>query len=353
MKKPMGDIKTYCIECDCDVTARIERRRETLKVRGELVEYDGRVAACPLCGAVIADSRVEEDNLERAYEAYRTRHGIMSPQEIRRLRERYGLSLREFSRFLGFGEQTVARYEYGALPDELHAAALRRALTAEGAASILAERAESLSEKTVNAVRRFVASGGEYDGPFVGIAVRERWPRAEDLRPSSANGYRGIDLGRMGALISALAARCHDLYWTKLQKAMFFADFLAYDGTSRSLTGLSYAHGTYGPIMNGMGEIKRMLDEGIDGASLEPRGWGEVVVARPGRSLERDEPVFSPEEEKVIDVVAKFVDGFDGARELSDYSHGLRAWSETGGGQIIDYVENAPEVAAAVLKRVG
>lgn len=353
MTRAMDKIDTYCVECDRDVTAAIVRRPETLKVRGELVEYDGRVAVCPLCGAVIADSRVEEGNLERAYDAYRQRHAIMSPREIRRLRERYGLSLREFSRFLGFGEQTVARYEYGALPDELHAGTLRRAITAEGAASLLAERGCALSAKTVEAVRRFITANGPRGGAPAGPANRGGWPRPEDLRPSSANGYRGIDLRRTGALIAALASRCHDLYWTKLQKAMFFADFLAYDGTTKSLTGLSYAHGTYGPVMNGMSEIKGMLDEGIDGVALEPRGWGEVVVARPDGGQGCDEHVFSPEEERVIDVAARFVDGFGGARELSEYSHGLRAWSQTDDGQIIDYAENAREVAAAVLGRVG
>ena len=74
------------------------------------------VAVCPYCGSVIDDSRLEEGNLDLAYELYRASHDLVSAKEISALREDMGLSLREFSRFLGFGEQTAVRYEKGALP---------------------------------------------------------------------------------------------------------------------------------------------------------------------------------------------------------------------------------------------
>ena len=44
-----------------------------------------------------------------------------------------GSSSAEFSLFLGFGEQTVAKYEAGTLPDELHSNTMRMASTKEGA----------------------------------------------------------------------------------------------------------------------------------------------------------------------------------------------------------------------------
>jgi len=47
-----------------------------------------------------------------------------------------GSSSAEFSLFLGFGEQTVAKYEAGTLPDELHSNTMRMASTKEGAAGL-------------------------------------------------------------------------------------------------------------------------------------------------------------------------------------------------------------------------
>ena len=116
-------LSTYCPECDCEVDARLEHRIETLPVKGEQT-------SC--CGEVIGDSRIEEGNLRRSYSAYCAAHGLMAPDEVKELRNSYGLSLREFSKFLGFGEQTIARYEAGAIPDDSHNTMLKLAFSAVG-----------------------------------------------------------------------------------------------------------------------------------------------------------------------------------------------------------------------------
>ena len=66
--------------------------------------------------------------------------------------------------------------------------------------------------------------------------------------PSATNGYRRLSLERVAALVHELATTCRELYWTKLQKAMFFADMLSYERFSCSLTGLSYAHAPMAPL---------------------------------------------------------------------------------------------------------
>ena len=88
-------------------------------VRGEAIVIDATVAVCPHCGEDIGDTRVDGVTLDRVYDIYRARHNMLSTQQIKDVRTRYGMSLREFSRFLGFGEQTYASYENGSLPDEL------------------------------------------------------------------------------------------------------------------------------------------------------------------------------------------------------------------------------------------
>lgn len=62
-----------------------------------------------ICGPTGDETCIEEGNLRRAYSAYCVTHGLMAPDEVMELRNSYGLSLREFSKFLGFGEQTIAR----------------------------------------------------------------------------------------------------------------------------------------------------------------------------------------------------------------------------------------------------
>lgn len=154
-----GKYETYCVSCDKDIAANVSHDGETLNVRGEQIQYEALALHCPECGSRISDSRIEEQNLKAVYAEYGRRHQIPLPNEIAMLRKRYGLSLREFSKFLGFGEQTVARYERGALPDESHAYALRQAQTPQGAASLLEAHGAKLTESSIRKVREFIQGG--------------------------------------------------------------------------------------------------------------------------------------------------------------------------------------------------
>jgi putative zinc finger/helix-turn-helix YgiT family protein len=84
---------------------------------GEPVEYQARVRRCSVCKGEYAPTALEEENFRSAYDIYRRRHNLLFPEQIRATREKYGLSQRNFSRFLGWGDITVHRYEAGALPD--------------------------------------------------------------------------------------------------------------------------------------------------------------------------------------------------------------------------------------------
>lgn len=54
-------------------------------------------------------------NLRRDYDAYRARHQLLAPEEVKNIREKYGLGLRDFSRLLGVGFSKLAEVERGAL----------------------------------------------------------------------------------------------------------------------------------------------------------------------------------------------------------------------------------------------
>lgn len=157
----MNCIDTFCPTCDEPVRAQIVARRETLPVRGVPTAFDAQVAVCPLCGEDIGDSRVEKGNLEAAFAAYRAQQGIITSEEIRAIRKTLGLSLREFSLFLGFGEQTVAKYETGTLPDELHSNTMRMASTKEGAEMLLSLNGDRISKASRAKVRKCLGLGDD------------------------------------------------------------------------------------------------------------------------------------------------------------------------------------------------
>src|SRR5450759_4304477 len=117
--------KLECLECGKLVTPKIVERTETLPVRGEPTEVLARVAVCTECNADMSVEELDDATLVAAFNLYRQKHGLMTPEEMRRLRGRYGLGVRPFSLLLGWGEITLHRYESGSLQDAAHEATLR------------------------------------------------------------------------------------------------------------------------------------------------------------------------------------------------------------------------------------
>ena len=68
-----------------------------------------RVHTCSACGDSYTD-----DEADIAYDEAVCRHlGILTPAEIRAMRERYGLTRAEFAHLTGFGKATLGRWERG------------------------------------------------------------------------------------------------------------------------------------------------------------------------------------------------------------------------------------------------
>jgi putative zinc finger/helix-turn-helix YgiT family protein len=69
--------------------------------------------ACPKCREVVL--RFDEARIlrERAIEAYRTKYGLLSSNEIRSLRERLRLTQEALAGLLHLGNNTISRWESG------------------------------------------------------------------------------------------------------------------------------------------------------------------------------------------------------------------------------------------------
>jgi DNA-binding transcriptional regulator YiaG len=66
-------------------------------------------------GVDIFHLNIEQENQNTAFAAYRAKYGLLKPNEIKAIRNKYQLSEHDFSLFLGFGPKTIARFERGSL----------------------------------------------------------------------------------------------------------------------------------------------------------------------------------------------------------------------------------------------
>jgi putative zinc finger/helix-turn-helix YgiT family protein len=101
-----------CLRCGTMMTER--RSALKLPVNGEDVSVPSALhLRCPKCDEVVlrfSDSRrLRED----AISVYRRKHGLLSADEIRALRERFGLTQSELAHLLHLGANTISRWESG------------------------------------------------------------------------------------------------------------------------------------------------------------------------------------------------------------------------------------------------
>lgn len=116
----------YCPKCNRERELNQVQRPETYPVKGEPITVSANVMVCPVCGTDVFDEDLDSQNLAAAYSQYRQQNGLLEPQEIKEIRESYGLSQKGLAALLGWSKATVVRYEAGAIPSVAHSEQLRR-----------------------------------------------------------------------------------------------------------------------------------------------------------------------------------------------------------------------------------
>lgn len=80
--KIWGTFRLTNTYCDTERNTKVIKCKETYSVRGEGILVDARIALCTFCGEEILDEGLDSLNLQDAYDVYRTKHDILSPEDI-------------------------------------------------------------------------------------------------------------------------------------------------------------------------------------------------------------------------------------------------------------------------------
>src|SRR5580700_3881978 len=101
--------------CPICGTSMVEKRSTLrLRVNGEEISVpSARHLACPKCGEVLLRYQDAKRLHEDAIAIYRKKHGLLSAEQIRALRERFNLTQSDLAHLLRLGANTVSRWESG------------------------------------------------------------------------------------------------------------------------------------------------------------------------------------------------------------------------------------------------
>lgn len=103
-----------CVECGHDMAVAMDPVEETFK--GVSLVVDGlEYWRCNNCGEIIFDAENTKKYERAMVNAYASKMGLMSPDDIVKTRRKYGLKQKELEKALGVSTPSVSRWETGAV----------------------------------------------------------------------------------------------------------------------------------------------------------------------------------------------------------------------------------------------
>ena len=202
-------------------------------------------------GEMWTTTEMDEANIFQVYNQYRLKHGIPFPDEISAIREHYGLSAAKMAQILGFGINQYRMYEDGEVPSVSNARTIIAAREKDVFMSFVEASKSEMSEQEYLRIKKKVEA-----------AIRDYKPI---VQPSEYTGFRSLSTDKVANVVRLLISTIGSTFVTKMNKLLFYADFIHYKNHGYGITGIAYKALPFGPV---------------------PEYWGILYSSLPGIEME-------------------------------------------------------------------
>ena len=292
---------------------------DTIKYRGE--DYDCMYISFRDDELDEAYTTTESDGVwwNQVTNQYREKHGIPYQDEIIALRERYGVSAAKMALILGFGTNQYRLYEDGEVPSESNGKMIRSAMNPKVFLDLVHSSRHQLTE------REFAKITAQVEAV---IARAEDWHDEAFERGrlflsgrGLANGFAPLSVGRLRNLLLYVLGQMGETFQTKMNKVLFYIDFLSYRERGMAISGLAYQAIEFGPVPQRWDRVYSAFDDVQEQLRLV-QGQECMSLKADG---EADMSGFTEAEMGVIDEVCGKLKGLT-SRAISKLSHEEAAW---------------------------
>jgi putative zinc finger/helix-turn-helix YgiT family protein len=324
-------MKSFCPHCEKETSATSVLAKLEYTIKGVDLSIEAPLIKCDVCENEFESPEMGHDVADLALRAYRKEVGLLSPEEIKTFRKSLGLTQHELSELLGWGGATLSRYENGALQDEAHDRAMRMIMEPDALLGILENNPGLLTQEKRDHLVKKLMTRENAESAFRSFSKRF----LTDYKADIDSGYRRFDAKKFLAMVSHF---CRDsgIPKTKLNKLLWYSDFLCFKHNTVSISGARYAHLPFGPCPDNYEFFIAFLTDIEKSLTIEEEFHGtyswEVLVS----SRTPDYSIFTNTEMHILSSVAKCFESKTSS-EISEISHKERGFQETRDGEIISY----------------
>lgn len=305
---------------------KLTKERRSMDFRKEIFEIVFHYYKCEDSEEQFTTTALDEVNINQVYNQYRDRFNIPFPDEINRIREKYGLSAAKMSEILGFGINSYRQYEAGEMPSIANAKLIQM-VNGPNFFIDMVELCASIEEKTKT---KYIQKAQ--------LLIEERKRNIFNLNfkeyllgnhlADIYSGYKNPSFEKFTEMVVYFSEQMTP-FKTKMNKLLFYADFLMFRQSCFSISGVRYKAIDMGPVPNNFQSIFEYLankDE-IDIYTTEfPQGYtGEKFVARKDRPF--NATLFTQNELETLEKVAT-VFKETSTNEIIGLSHLEEAWKK-------------------------
>ena len=302
---------------------KLTKEKRTVSFRKQEIEYTNLSYFCEQSNESFVSTELEELNIKQIHNKYRELNNIPFPEEIKKLRQHYGLAAAKMSELFGFGPNQYALYEGGDMPSISNAKSIRLALDPLVFKKMIEENRAIIKEKEFKSIVSKITMEMIDECDFF---IEDYL--LGDNNPTSFTGYKTPSFEKLSNMTIFFAEHLKP-HKTILNKLLFYADFGHYKNHASSITGCRYAAIPYGPVPDKFNSLfdKMRSDCFINVVYKEyPNGsLGEKFV--PNSKFVFNESLFEKTE---LDVMEKVKDNFKGksTNAVVEISHRETAWLE-------------------------
>lgn len=267
---------------------------------------------------------LDEINILQVHNQYRDKYNLPFPKDIKTTRKKYNLSAARISEILGFGINSYRNYENGEMPSLSNGRIIQLTDDPKNFLSIV-KMSEAFKgdqkEKLITKINEIILAK-ERNATNDTVANY----LMKNSLPGVFTGYVKPNLDKLTEMVVYFAEHVSP-FKTKLNKLLFYADFLAFRDSCFSMSGVKYKAIQMGPIPNNYNSIFEYISNAnhvnVEITDFGDDKIGERFVANPNRKFNA-ESFTDLELSTLANVAAKFKD--TSTSSLIDISHQEKGW---------------------------
>jgi putative zinc finger/helix-turn-helix YgiT family protein len=305
---------------------KLEKEPRVLEYRKDKFEVLYHYYVCIDTGEQFTTTALDTLNINQVHNKYRERFGIPFTDEIKNIREKYGLSAAKMSEVLGLGTNIYRNYESGEMPSVSTGRLIRLAENPEEFKKLLEMSKNVLEPHEYERVKKKIEHVEIDEGQT--LEMWKGWLSGNNY-PNIYNGYRVPSLERVGNIVRFFAQR-NAPFTTALNKLMFYTDFGHFKRHGHSISGIYYKALPKGPVPENYGGIyNHIVNAGF--AKVEEMDFGDFVgdrfIVEDNASFDLEDGVFSETELEMMQYVSQKFNGKT-TKQIVEISHEEPAWRE-------------------------